>query len=256
MLGDRDLSAFRQAYYQLLVSLFWKEPTGELIQSLSDGIKHRIDAARDLQPLLAEGWEAIERFLAEPPGDEVTEAVADEYTRLFIGPHSPEVLPYESFYLTGHLLDRPLANLRTLLQAIGIEKREGYAEPEDFLAFELEVMRWLVGKQIAAANPEEEKRWLGLQADFLKEHILVWVPACAQDIEKAPSAGFFRGAAMVLRGFLELERTLLRDSGIDRAISLEEARRTYGAIPDWKGPTFDGGPSGDEAKGPLPRRDK
>ncbi len=250
MIGDRELLAFRQGYYSLLVSVFWNEPAGELILSLSDGMGERIDASRNLHPLLAQGWEEISRFLSETPSEQLAEAVADEYTQLFIGPHGPEVNPYESFYFTGRLLDRPLADLRTFLKVIGIEKQEGYSEPEDFLALELEVMRWLIGKQMASPQPEEEKRWLQYQADFLKQHLLVWAPTCAEDIEKAKGADFYRGAAMVLRGFLEVERTLFPEWGLDKIASLEEIRRLYGAIPMWKGPTFDF--SGEEAKEPLP----
>lgn len=254
MIGDRDLLAFRQAYYNLLVSLFWQEPAGELIRSLSDGIRERIDAARNFQPLLAEGWEEIERFLAQGPLEDAVEAITDEYTRIFIGPHSPEVNPYESFYLTGNLLDRPLANLRTHLKTMGIEKRDGYSEPEDCLAFELEVMRWLIDKQTGATNPEEENRWLRLQSDFLKEHLLVWAPACARDIETARDAKFYRGAAKVLGGFLEVEQTFFREWGMDRVTSLEEARQHYGAMPTWKGPTFDS--TGKEPGLPSPPREK
>lgn len=254
MIADRDLLAFRQSYYELFVSLFWKEPSGQLLLSLSDGIKERIRAARNLNALLSEGWDDMSRFLAETPAEQVSEVVADEYTLLFIGPRGPEVNPYESFYLTGRLLDRPLANVRTLLKAVGIEKQEGYAEPEDFLAFELEVMRWLIGKQLGAADPEEEKRWLRLQSDFLRDHLLVWAPNCADDISGAKSARFYRGVAMILRGFLELEHNLFRGLGLEKVTSLEEARKQHGAIPSWKGPTFDA--AGKEPKVPSPAREK
>ena len=239
MIGDRELLAFRLGYYELLVSLFWKEPAGELLLRLSDGINERIQAARNLDPLLADGWEKIRCFFAETPPQGLAERVVDEYTRLFIGPHDPKVNPYESFYFTGHMWDRPLSDLRTFLKAIGVDKQDGYSEPEDFLAFELEVMRWLTAKQAAAANSEEESRWLRPQANFLKEHLLVWVPACAQEIELAQGANFYVAVAMILRGFLEIERTLFRDWGTDTIATLEEVRRRYGAIPSWKGPTFD-----------------
>jgi TorA maturation chaperone TorD len=254
MIGDRELLSFRQGYYSLLVSLFWKEPAREVLLSLADGIKERIDAARNLHTHLAQGWEEIDRFLTKTPSEEVAEAVADEFTRLFIGPHGVEINPYESFYLTGRLLDRPLADLRTFLKAIGIEKIEGYAEPEDFLAFELEVMRWLTGMQKTASQPEEEKRWLQLEADFLREHLLVWVPTCAQEIERAQGANFYRGAALLLGGYLEVERSLFQEWGLGKAVTLEEARQRYGAIPMWKGPTFDF--SGDKPEAPLPSRGK
>lgn len=257
MIGDRDLLLFRQGYYNLLVSLFWKEPAGELLLHLSDGISERIQAAGNLHPLLAEGWEEIRRFFTETPPEDLAETAVDEYTRLFIGPYDSTVNPYESFYFTGRMWDRPLADLRTFLKTIGIEKQDGYSEPEDFIAFELEVMRWLIGKQESAAHLqesaahlEEEKRWLQHQADFLKQHLLVWAPTCAQDIEKAKGAHFYRGVATILHGFLEVERNFFLEWGLDKMVSLEEARRRYGAIPMWKGPTFDF--PGEEPKEPLP----
>ena len=254
MASDRDILLFRQGYYNLLVALFWKEPAAELLLHLSDGISERIQAARNLHPLLAEGWEEIRRFFTETPPEDLAETVADEYTRLFIGPYDSTVNPYESFYLTGRLLDRPLANVRTFLKAVGIERQEGYSEPEDFLAFELEVMRWLTGKQTTAAEPEEETRWLRLQAEFLKEHLLIWAPTCAEEIERSQGANFYRGSTMILRGFLEMERVLLREWGLDKVSSLEEARQLYKTIPMWKGPTFDGNAVNPEI--PLPPKNK
>lgn len=239
MIHDRELLFFRQSYYEMLVSLFWREPTGELLQQLSNGITERIQAARNLHPLLAAGWEETDRFLAQTSSESLSEVVADEYTRLFIGPLGPTVNPYESFYLTGRLLDRPLANVRTFLKTVGLEKQEGYAEPEDSLAFELEVMHWLIGKHAAAANPGEKERWLRLQADFLKEHLLIWGPACAKDIERAEGAKFYRAAAKLLQGFLEIELNFFREWGLDKVVSLDDARQRYGAFPTWKGPTFD-----------------
>lgn len=239
MISDRDLLAFRQGYYELFVSLLWKEPPGELLLGLSNGMGERIEASRNLHPLLAGGWEEISRFLKETPPDQLAESVADEHLRLFIGPHGPEVNPYESFYFAGRLMDRPLANLRAHLKQVGLEKQEGYPEPEDFLAFELEVMRWLIGKQSGSTDSEEEKRWLQHQAQFLKQHLLVWAPACVQDIEKAKGAVFYRGIAMTLRGFLEVERTLFPELALEKIASLEEVRRLYGAIPSWRGPTLD-----------------
>lgn len=238
MIGDRDLSAFRQDYYALLVPLFWREPPGELLRRLGDGIEERIPASRKLHALLGEGWELLNHFLMETPSEQWSEAVADEYVRLFIGPHGPTVTPYESYYLTGHLLDRPLAKLRADLKIIGIEKSEEHAEPEDFLALELEVMRWLIGKQTASVQ-DDEHSWLQRQADFLKNHLLIWAPACARDMEAAQGTRFYRGAAKILRGFLELETTFFPDGALDKIASLDEVRRIYGAAPVWKGPTFD-----------------
>jgi TorA maturation chaperone TorD len=239
MNGDPELLSFRQSYYELLGALFRREPSSELLQRLTNGIRERTQAARSLHPLLGAGWYEIECFLTDMPAERLSEAVSDEYTRLFIGPHGPEVNPYESFYFTGRLLDRPLADIRTFLKAVGIEKLEEYSEPEDFLAFELDVMRWLIGKQTTAENAQEENRFLRLQAEFLKQHLLVWGTACGQDIERADAANFYRATAKILQGFLELELNLFRQYGVEKVASLQEVRQRYGALPPWKGPTFE-----------------
>lgn len=247
MIGDRDLLDFRQEYYRLFVLLFSNEPSADQLKGLSNGIADRIEAARNLNPLLAQGWEEFERYFNAAPDDQLVASVQDEFTRLFVGPHAFEVNPYESFYFTGRLMDRPLANVRSFLKSVGLEKRPGYAEPDDFLAFELEVMRWLAGKQAASADSETEKKWLEQQAQFLKQHLLIWGPACAQDIEKARGAAFYRAAAILLRGFLDMERTLFADWTAGKIASLEEVRQLYGALPHWKGPTLDFSQLGDKA---------
>jgi TorA maturation chaperone TorD len=247
---DLELHSFRQGYYEMLVALFRTEPTAELLQQLSNGIEERTQGARNLHPLLGQGWEEIQRFLTNTPYQSLAETVSDEYTRLFIGPHGPEINPYESFYLTGRLLDRPLADVRTCLKAIGIEKLEQYPEPEDCLVFELEVMRWLIAKQLAATDPQEETRLLDLQSNFLKDHLLVWAPACAKDIERAEGASFYPSLAKILEGFLEIELNFFRERGLGKITSLDAARQRYGALPVWKGPTFD--ISGDEKSGDKP----
>ena len=239
MIDDRELLSFRQSYYEILGALFRKEPSGELLHQLASGIGEQTQAARSLDPLLGAGWEALERFVADTPPERLAEDVAEEYVQLFIGPLAAAVNPYESFYLTGRLLDRPLADVRTFLKSAGIEKLTDYPEPEDFLAVELEVMRWLIGKQLAAADPKGQKQWIELQADFLKAHLLVWGPACAKDIERAECAKFYRSAAKILQGFLALELSFFREWGIDKVSSLEEVRQRHEVVPTWKGPTFD-----------------
>lgn len=248
---DKELAEFRHTYYSLFVRFWWKEPDAAFIDSLQGDIENRIDPAAKLHPLMGEGWRSIQSFLAERAPEEV----ADEYTRLYIGPFGVPIYPYESHYLTGHLFRAPLVILRGFLKRLGLEKQEDdFSESEDVLSFELEVMRWLISKQMGVENSDEETNWLQLQADFLRDHLLVWVPTCLQDIEKAEGAYFYRGAAMILRGFLEVERSLFREWGLDKVLSLEEARKRCGVSSTWKGPTFD--VPGDEPEPPSPPRGK
>jgi len=253
MIGDRDLLAFRQGYYDLLVSLFWKEPAGDLLVALRQGIEDRAGGARHVHPLLGEGWAEIKQFLDSVAVERLAGTVADEYTRLFIGPHAAEIYPYESYYLTARLLDRPLVAIRSFLGEIGIEKDGGYAEPEDCLAFELETMRRLIQRQCSASEPDAELRWIHSQATFLKEHLFVWGPAVANDLAGARGAAFYRGVAKLLQGFLEFERDLFKDWGPREVKSLEDARQGLTGLGTWKGPLFDLSSPGSEQK-PTPRQ--
>lgn len=238
-IGDRDLVAFRRDYYGLLVSLLWREPPGQLLGALRAGGGTLTAAARPVHRLLGDGWQEIEQFFSGIAAAGVEEAVAEEYTRLFIGPGSPEVNLYESFYLTGRVYDRPLAAVRDFLGRIGVEKDAKYAEPEDFIAFELEILRVLLGRQAAAPDADAALRQFDLQATFLKEHLLVWGPAGARDLGAARSAVFYRGVAKLLEGFLELEREVVADRGPAEIRSLAEAREPFGRIPAWRGPLFE-----------------
>ena len=237
MLQDRDFIQFRQTYYRLFVQLLWKEPEAAFVGALRDDVQSRAEAATAVHPLMGSGWQVIDNYLADhPPGE-----VAVEFSQLFLEPFTKVIRPYASYYLTGQFFTEPLKTWRGFLNQLGIEKPQGFTDPEDVLAFELDVMRWLVDKQAAADDAE---RWLRLQATCLKEHLLVWAPSCAADIEQAPQAAFYRGAAQLLRGFLEVEQSLFRDWGLDKVATLAEARAHYGAGPEWRGPLFDAADEG------------
>ena len=234
MLRDRDLIQFRQTYYRLFVKLLWKEPEAAFIAGLQDdNAQTRTEAAAAVHPLMGNGWQVIDAYLADhQPGE-----VAAEFNRLFLEPFAKGIRPYASYYLTGQFFTEPLKAWRAFLKQLGVEKpARDFTDPEDVLAFELDVMRWLVDKQAAAGDDD---RWLRLQAACLKEHLLVWAPSCAADIEQVPQAAFYRGAAKMLRGFLEVERSLFVDWGLDNVATLAEARAHYGARTEWRGPLFD-----------------
>ena len=234
MLRDPDLIHFRQTYYRLFVKLLWKEPERDFVAGLrGDNARARTEAAAAVHPLMGNGWQDVDDYLAgHPPGD-----VTAEYGQLFLEPFARGIRPYASYYLTGQFFTEPLKAWRVFLKRLGVEKpAEGFTDPEDVLAFELDVMRWLIDKQAAA---EDADPWLRLQATCLKEHLLVWAPSCAADIEQIPQAAFYRGVAKILRGFLEVERSLFVDWGLDHVASLSEARAHYGAHAEWRGPLFD-----------------
>ena len=239
MKGDRELANLRQKLYGMFVKLFWKEPDTEFLLSLLDGIAERVRGSARSSPLMSEGWKDIRSYLEKKGADEVEY----EFVQLFLGPHQPDILPYESYYLSGRVFQAPLAAVRGFMKEVGLEKKEGQLpEPEDTLGFELEIMNWMISKQTSSDDSDIEEKWLDLQARFLKEHLLVWGPECAQDIEAAPHAVFYKGTGKLLRGFLEFEKQLFHDLGPEKIESLETLRKRYGSRKEWKGPLFEAVP--------------
>lgn len=67
--------------------------------------------------------------LAAAARETTSGAVEREFFDLFVGVGRGELLPYASFYLTGFLNERPLAELRADLAAMGVERQAGRHEP-------------------------------------------------------------------------------------------------------------------------------
>ncbi len=125
-------------------------------------------------------------------------AVEQEFFELFVGVGRGELLPYASFYQTGFLNERPLAEVREDMARLGLQRAKGRHEPEDHIAALFEVMAGLSAGQVAGANGVSE-------AGFFARHIAPWAVKFFDDLAIAPSADFYRPVAEVGRIFMEIE---------------------------------------------------
>ena len=123
--------------------------------------------------------------------------VEDEYNRLFIGLGRGEVLPYASWYLTGFLMEKPLAELRSVLAGLGFVRQEGVAEPEDHAAALCEVM----GLIISANELSLEQSRV-----FFDSFLGSWLQRFFQDLETAESAAFYRAVGRLGQRVMEIEQ--------------------------------------------------
>lgn len=144
-------------------------------------------------------------------------AVEREFFDLFLGVGRGELLPYASFYLTGFLNERPLADLRRDLAAMGVERAPGRHEPEDHIASLCDVMAGL-----AAGHYDAGPLGCGAagEAGFFARHLEPWAGQFFDDLAAAPSARFYRAVAQVGRIFTEIE---------SRAFALARGEGTAGA---------------------------
>jgi TorA maturation chaperone TorD len=125
------------------------------------------------------------------------EVVEREYFDLFIGVGRGELLPYASYYLTGFLHERPLADLRGDLRQLGVERAPGVSDPEDHISFVCETYAGL----IAGAFPADPAAARG----FFARHIQPWAGRFFGDLETSDKARFYRAVGTLGRVAVEIE---------------------------------------------------
>ncbi len=135
--------------------------------------------------------------LAAAAGGADPAAVEREYFKLFIGVGRGELMPYASWYLTGFLQDRPLADLRGELRRLGVERAPGVPEPEDHIAFLCETLAGLIEDRFPGG--------IGQAGVFFARHLRPWAARFFGDLEKAGAARFYRAVGVLGRVAVEIE---------------------------------------------------
>lgn len=175
----------RSDQYRFLSRLLANPPDRETLEGIA-GLKGDGTA-------LGQAYDA----LAQAAAGTNAATVEREYFELFIGVGRGELLPYASFYLTGFLNERPLAELRADLARLGIERAQGRHEPEDHIALLFEVMGQMAAGALAVATAD--------QAVFFRRHVAPWAGQFMDDLAIAPSARFYRPLAEIGRLLVDIE---------------------------------------------------
>ena len=177
--------------YRVLGRLLASPPDAETLDLFAQAPVSEEDS------LLAVAW----RMLAMSAQRATPEQVADEYQALFIGLGRGELVPFGSWYLTGFLMEQPLARLRTDMQKLGFERQDDVAEPEDHAAALCEIMA-LLAEDGAPASLES-------QAAFFGTHIGPWMSRFFRDLQEASSAGFYRAVGQLGEQFINTDQRYL-----------------------------------------------
>jgi len=172
--------------YSLLGSLLSGPPAADLLATLA-----QVQISADTEARFAECW----RVLAMAAERTDARSVDDEYHDLFIGLGRGQVMPYASWYLTGFLMDRPLAVLRADLAALGIERQVDVREPEDHAAALCETMAMLCA---GGSDLDGQRR-------FFRAHMEPWLGTFMTDLQAAPSAQFYKAVGCLGERFMEFE---------------------------------------------------
>ena len=177
----------RAQLYEFLATLLRVEPTDAVVQQVSQ-------LSGDDSPI-GQASSTLAHLAKQMDGS----AVRAEYVDLFIGVGRGELLPYCSYYLTGFLNEKPLANLRQDMAAIGIVRAEGVKDPEDHIASLCDMMAGLIRGQFSRSFTLAE------QASFHKKHLAPWAELFFSDLESAKNAVFYAPVGTIGKAFMDIE---------------------------------------------------
>ena len=142
--------------------------------------------------------------LARVAGASKAEDVESEFNALFIGLGRGELLPYASYYLTGFLNEKPLAELRDDMAELSIARSEDVHEPEDNIASLFEMMSGMILGRFG------EPVSLNRQKAFFDKHLNPWAAHFFADLEGAQNSVFYAAVGAAGRAFMEVEAEAFR----------------------------------------------
>ncbi len=180
--------ALRASWYALLGELLAEVPSQEMLA--------RLGAMEGDASELGEHIGAVAAVARKTTAREAS----DEFHDLFVGLSRGELQPYASFYLTGFLHEKPLANLRGSMAELGIARAADRPEPEDHIASLCEMMAGLiVGAFGTPASLDAQKR-------FFDAHLAPWAEKFFADLASAKAARLYMPIGQIGRIFIEIER--------------------------------------------------
>jgi len=184
----------RSEFYALLARLYADAPDARLLHAIAAADTLEADTA------FASAWNR----LVAASGAMDPDAAAQEYTDLFVGVGKSEVNLHASHWISGAMLDRPLAELRSALAGLGLARRDEVLMLEDHLSALFETMRLLItGQPDSAPSP------VATQRAFFERHIARWAFSCCTAIRESPIANYYACVAEFTEQCMALDRDAL-----------------------------------------------
>lgn len=194
--GDEGLpeDLARADLYGLIARLFHQPPDQELLNQIAASIPDGEEVQAEDAPL-AKVWHSVVEVAKNNPA----KAWHDEFDLNFISVGRPNIILNGSFYMAGHLNEKPLVEIRRSLETFGLESAEEVTETEDHISALCEVMRYLIaGDDVEISN-------LTNQRVFFNSHIRPWYDEFCDAIEDIPEMHLYHPVAALTREFLAIE---------------------------------------------------
>ncbi len=147
---------------------------------------------------------------------EFADRVTEEYTKLFVGPTELSAPPWESIYVgeEGLLFQESTLKVRDCYRRFGLLPEAYPRVADDSLALELGFMAELARRSaddLENGRRDALKESLQGAADFLDQHLLVWIPKYLERIFESETELLYPGLVRILNSFLKKDRETLTD---------------------------------------------
>ena len=180
----------RAHFYNLLSQLLAEPPSLETLEFLRrlEGDETAIGCALEA--------------LSEAAVATTPKAADEEYNALFFGKGTGgELTPYASYYQTGFVYEKPLANLRRDLMELGIARSDALGEPEDHITTLCEIMHGLINGIFGGGCALE------IQKKFFGDHVEPWASRFFMDLKDADAAALYKPVGVLGHEFMAVEAT-------------------------------------------------
>lgn len=221
----KEAANSRKKIYSLLAKIYIDEADKNMIDAL------KAMEFPELKPEIAgfemdfaEGYALIKKYLSgltpENTGEKL-EYLAADYAKIFLAAGQAEgkaAFPYESVY-TGS--NRECGGVQLHLNALYLSKGlkinpDMFKIEADHIGLEFAYMAKLCEMQAGFyESGEEEKAGEIVKEEkaFYKEHFGKWITAFTTDVYKLADEDFYKGVAKITKGFIELEKEMLKAAG-------------------------------------------
>lgn len=218
MIDGKDLvvlSSSRSSFYRLLSGIYYLELTTEQLEAIE---AFRPSAEELGNQDIACGFTMMSHFLRTYLGDARQELAADfAHTILAIGAQNKRMaLPYESVFTSaeGLLMQESRDDVYLTFRREGTALAQGTDLPEDHLSFMFEFVAMLCdrfAKCVENGQLDEARRNLQVQDGFIASHIDNWIDEYCTALEASARTEFYRGLALVTRGWMESDAAFRRE---------------------------------------------
>lgn len=201
----------RADFYRFLANVLLHELTQQQIDALAAA-----DLAADGE--LGEGYDRMAAYLRHRDTGTRQELACD-YARVFLGAGTYDAItapPYESVYTSPErlLMQDARDQVVACYRAQDLDLPADNTTPEDHAGYEFQFMATLIeraNEALEAGNSERFAELVAAQRAFYRDHLAVWVPELANDVERFSTTGFYQGVACLLRGLMNSEADVLAD---------------------------------------------